>query len=115
MKRLALAVALLFAGCGGSSPTPAPTATPVAAGYITADEYGDDWPFTVAAGTLACYPSGAGDGRLLVTFNTGDGVEYGINGSARSFGFPDPDETLVTDYPDLSGLGVIIERGLTLC
>jgi len=31
----------------------------VPAGYITAGEYGEAWPFTVRAGTLACTRSGA--------------------------------------------------------
>jgi hypothetical protein len=117
--RLMAALLLFVVGCssdGQPARTPAlPTATPRDAGYITAAEFGDAWPFTVPAGTLTCTPSGKADGRLLVTFGTGDGIEYGINGSARDFGFPDPDETIVTDYPDLSGLDPIIERGLRLC
>ncbi len=82
-------------------------------GYVTQSEFGEDWPFSVSAGTLVCYPSG--DGRQFVTFDIGDGIEYGINGQARDFGFPDIDEAVLPSYPDLSGLGPIIAKGLELC
>lgn len=136
MRLLILTVALLMAGCGGSTPTPIivyvtpeptvgqtadPTTVPVATtaaapeGYVSRATYGDDWPFAVPSGTLACYPSGKNDGRLLVTFNTGDGIEYALNGQARSFGFPELDETVLPSWPDASMLGDLIEQGLALC
>ncbi len=51
----------------------------------------------------------------VVACNTGDGIEYGINGQARSFGFPDLDASVLPSYPDTSMLGDIIGRGLELC
>jgi hypothetical protein len=107
--------AVLIASCGGAS-TPTQDAAPEPdPGLITRAEYGADWPFSVASGTLSCVPSGNNDGRLLVTFNTGDGIEYALNGSARTFGFPELDTSVMPDWPDGSSLGPIIERGLALC
>jgi hypothetical protein len=113
---LAVAVAVLLVGaCGGAAATRAPTPEPVDPGYITKAEYGDEWPFTVATGTLVCNPSGNNDGRLLVTFDTGDGIQYALNGQAKDFGFPELDATILKDYPTLVGVLPLIERALKLC
>jgi hypothetical protein len=66
---------------------------------------------------LACYDGAAagGGGRILVTFSAGDGIEYGLNGSALDFGFPDLDATILPAYPDKTGTLDLIELGLTLC
>lgn len=107
-----LILAALVVGCGApitSTPPPAPT---VKVGFVSRATYGDDWPFSVPSGTLACYPSGNNE---LVTFNTGDGIEYALNGQARDFGFPDLDATILPSWPDASMLGDLIAQGLALC
>jgi len=52
--------------------------------------------------------------RQLVTLDTGNGIQYGINGSARSFGFPD---VKAIQKPGTAGIHLqpFIDRGLTLC
>ncbi len=45
---------------------------------VTADEFGDTWPFTVSEGKIHCF-----DSRELV-FESG-GVRYSINGWAETF------------------------------
>jgi hypothetical protein len=118
MKRL-LVIALLLAACSGearSDPTD-PLVTPDP-GYITRTGYGADWPFSVPGGKLACYDgaSAGGGGRILVTFYVEDrGIEYGLNGSALDFGFPELDETILPDYPDKTGILDLIQRGMALC
>ena len=41
---------------------------------LTEEDFGDDWPFTVAAGTVRCVQN-------AVTFDA-DGVTYAVNGRA---------------------------------
>jgi hypothetical protein len=101
----------------GTGATASPSATP-GPGYITREEYGRDWPFSVPAGTLACYDGAAagGGGRINVTFTPrGSGIEYGLNGSARDFGFPDLDRGIMPAWPNTTGLLDLIQRGLDLC
>lgn len=66
------------------------------------------------AGTLSCRQSGA-NGRLVVTFITGDGIEYALNGAAVDFGFPELDATILKDFPSKAGVLPLIERGVTFC
>jgi hypothetical protein len=56
---------------------------------VSAAEYGDRWPFSLEAGTLKCERESASSSRLLVTLDNGDGIMYALNGSAKSFGYPD--------------------------
>ena len=115
MKRFALLVVLAEVGaCGGSSAPAAPTPEAVEPGFITREEYGDDWPFTVDSGTLSCWDDPLSD-RIEVTFDTGDGIEYALNGSAKDAGPPELDETVLTDYPDAIKTLPLIDRGLDLC
>ena len=107
-----LAAVVIVSACGGAAATQAPTSEPVDRGYITKAGYGDEWPFTVATGTLVCSTA---SGRPLVTFDTGDGIEYALNGAAIDFGFPELDATILTDYPSKVGVLPLIERGLQLC
>ena len=112
-----IVLSALLAACGSHAAPPVATATPPPAGYVTLAEYGAEWPFSVPAGTLACYDGAAagGGGRVLVTFTTGNGIEYGLNGSALDFGFPDLDATILPAYPNKVGLTSLIQRGLGLC
>jgi hypothetical protein len=77
-------------------------------------DFGDRWPFTVPAGTLRCVRESLRSDRLFVTLDTGNGIEYGLNGSAREFGFPDGLRIL---KPGKTGADIqpFITRGLALC
>ena len=110
-------VAVLIAGCFVSGPAsrPTPTTEPADPGYITRAEYGSDWPFTVAAGTLSCNMSGGANSRPLVTFSAGDGIEYALNGAAIDFGFPELDAMILEDYPSKTGVLPFIDRASPLC
>lgn len=116
--RLLITAALMPIACSSPAVTAVPeppTAEPPSSSIVvTAEEYGDEWPFTVPSGTLYCYEDLL-EGRQYVTFGTGDGIEYGVNGSARDFGFPEMDETILTDYPDRSKTLPLIDRALELC
>lgn len=104
------AIALLVAACGGSAGATAPS-RPLEPGAITRADLGAAWPFAVDAGELRCNELA---GRPLVTFAV-DGIEYALNGAARDAGFPELDTTVLPSWPDVSGLGPLIERGLELC
>ncbi len=85
---------------------------------VTAEEYGEHWPFSVPEGLLRC----EGEGSLgAVTFEA-DGVTYALNGTARSLtDLPDVHPIWLPDGdapPELNlkkSLGPIIQRGLALC
>lgn len=108
-----LMLALAFTACSLSSDEPNIT-EPEDPGYVTRSDF-ETWPFVPTAGTLSCQPSSNNDGRLLVTIDFGDGIDYAVNGQARSFGFPELDTTVMPAWPDGSSLGPIIEHGLELC
>jgi hypothetical protein len=97
---LPLVLAAFVPGCGG------PTGIDVSAA-----EYGDRWPFELVRGTLRCDNDGA---RKYVTFDAGNGIWYALNGSAKSFGYPD---AKAIQKPSTTGIHLqpFIERGLTLC
>lgn len=103
MLRVALALVLagLVSACSGGV-------------KVTSAEYGAEWPFTIYEGTLDCQRESARSDRLLVTLNDGNGIMYGLNGSAQSFGYPEHRAIL---KPGKTGADVqpFIERGLTLC
>jgi len=115
VRRLAFGAMLVVAACGRNEPTPSRTIEARDPGYISRAEYGDDWPFTVAAGTLSCTPGGGSEGPLLVTFDTGDGIPYALSGRAREFGLRELDETILTDFPSRDGTLPLLMRGLDLC
>lgn len=78
---------------------------------VTRAEFGDAWPFTVAEGRLQCQSDRQ---RKYVTLDTGNGIHYALNGSAKSFGFPD---VASIQKPGTTGVDLqpFIARGLTLC
>lgn len=78
---------------------------------ITATEYGPRWPFTLESGTLRCQKDRT---RQYVTFDDGQGVQYGLNGAARGLGFPDG-LTILKPGKTGADLQPFIDRGLTLC
>lgn len=98
---LAIASLLLLVACGGSGV------------QIHSDEYGELWPFTMSEGSLNCQREDQSSGRLLVTFQT-NGIMYGLNGSARSFGFTDA-KSIMKPGKTGADLQRLIDRGLSIC
>ncbi|MEA1606137.1 DUF2511 domain-containing protein [Pseudomonas spirodelae] len=84
---------------------------------ISADDYGDAWPFTVDEMHLSCFP-----GDALVVADAETGVMYPLNGTAKAkasaLGLEPIDKVWRAD-PDIAGakvsLGPVIEQGLPLC
>lgn len=84
---------------------------------ISADDYGDAWPFTVEEMHLSCFP-----GNALVVSDAETGVMYPLNGVAKAkagaLGL-EPVEKVWRADPDIAGakvsLGPVIEQGLNLC
>lgn len=95
---------------------------------ITAEEYGDAWPFTVSEGQLHCKNNAVG---FLV-----EGVDYGLNGTATSAGlapiepiwkfdmekieemaelFETTVEAMIEEAPLRINIGAVISDGLKLC
>jgi hypothetical protein len=101
MSRLVLAacISAVLVGCGRSTIR------------VTQQEFGERWPFTVPEGRLRCDKDGA---REYVTLDTGKGIYYALNGSARSFGFPDS-KTIQKPGTTGADLQPFIDRGLRLC
>jgi hypothetical protein len=94
---------------------PQPTATP--AGFITREQLGEAWPFTVESGLLAC------NDQQHVTFTAG-GVVYALNGTAKGAidnGAPyQLIDTIWLDSPTPStgpkvSLRSVLDIGLSLC
>lgn len=106
MPRTLIAIGL-FATVGCTTDTPTSDGI-----RVTQTEYGARWPFTVTDGTLRCYTDRT---RQFVVFDTGNGIQYGLNGAARGVGgFPDSKAIM---KPDTFGVHLqpLIDRGLTLC
>jgi len=97
-----------------ASSAQAPATKPDADADVSAEEFGELWPFTVASGTLRCERESQRSQRLFVTLDTGNGIYWGLNGSARSFGYPDGFEILKPGKVG-SDLQPFISRGLALC
>jgi hypothetical protein len=102
------------AGKAARTATVAPPTQEAPRGLVTAAEFGDRWPFTVAEGTLHCL---AGGGRPVVFFTTDD-RRYAINGNARDL----VDGTAIRDSKEIEkktkpGVSVqpLIARALQLC
>ena len=96
---------------------------------ISAEDFGESWPFTVQSGILACKNS-------AVTFTT-NGTTYAVNGIAGSRGYADiepiweynwamleelgkalnvtAEEALAMAGPVRISIGPIIDVGLKLC
>lgn len=97
------------------SATLPPSATPRPRGYVHQDDYGDDWPFTVEDGIVAC------ERGSMVVFRTG-GRTYAVNGTARGFkeeaGYLDFEEIWRDDPTGMLpkvNISPIIDMGLDLC
>lgn len=94
---------------------PKPATAP---GEVTRAEFGDEWPFTVASGTLSCDGS---RGLGSVIFTAPDGTRYGLNGTAQDqLGLPAIDpiwryQPGMAKYELRVDIGPLIDRGLALC
>lgn len=84
-------------------------------GAVSRDQLGDEWPFTVDSGMVAC--DGA-NGVGEVTF-TAEGTTYAVNGLAIQTGQYAEIDTIWADDPTIPGakksIGPIIDLGLALC
>ncbi|NJN72895.1 MAG: DUF2511 domain-containing protein [Limnothrix sp. RL_2_0] len=89
--------------------------------FVTASEFGEQWPLSVHSGTLKCLVPSA------VFFEVDSGVTYTVNGTATAMAqsqnesLPDIEEIWLYDSdPELANLGfrktmILIEEGLKLC
>jgi len=101
-------IALLAVACEGG---PAPADAAPGSLYVSASDFGDEWPLTVTSGTLRC------EAPSVVVFSAG-GVEYGVNGMATTQGYPEIDPIWADDpseYIPKKNIGPLIQRGLELC
>jgi Protein of unknown function (DUF2511) len=98
-----LVTAIELAACGGAPGLP-----------VARADYGDRWPFTIERGTVRCTRDSPQSSRLLVTLDTGTGIQFGLNGAAIAFGFPDVADAL---QPGKTGADVqpFIDLGVPLC
>lgn len=109
MQRIILAIVLaaLLSACGGNPPPPR-------AQQITAEEFGDAWPFQVEEGLLRCE-----QGRVVVFIT--DDATYAVNTAAQS-GRDQKGESILPilrsrpdDPTQLVPLAPITELGEQLC
>jgi hypothetical protein len=81
---------------------------------VTKADYGDDWPLTVESGVLKCLD----DNGLALAIIEVNGVEYQLNGAAKSRGYDDID-TIWSNNPNIPGtrvsLSPLIRKALELC
>lgn len=89
---------------------------------VSAAEFGDEWPFTVASGTVVCEALPSSLEVYNVFFVDGAGVIYPINGIAlgRSDAYDWSEiEAIWTPDPDIVGtrisIGPMIRAGLDIC
>src|SRR5262245_41973470 len=81
---------------------------------VSRADYGERWPFTMEAGTIRCTPEGPQSTRTFVTLDTGTGIQFGLNGAARTFGYPDVTDALQAGKT-LADVQPFIALGLPLC
>ena len=120
LTTILLALPFIIVACSHQQPTSggSSTAQPKLSPNetkISKQEFGNDWPFTVDEGILACKGSG-GVGEVVFTAN---GASYAVNGVAKGTKKYRPIEEVWAENPTVPGtkknIGPIIERGLKLC
>jgi hypothetical protein len=81
---------------------------------ISKEQLGEDWPLTVESGVLKCIED---NGVPLATIEV-NGVEYQLNGAAKSRGYEDID-IIWSNNPSIPGtrlsLSPLISKALELC
>lgn len=84
---------------------------------ISAEDFGDAWPFTFEEAYVACHA-----GRAVTVMDAESGRMYPLNGAAKgkaaALGLDDL-ESVWLDNAEIPGtkvsVGPVIEKGLTLC
>lgn len=80
---------------------------------IRADDFGDDWPFTVANGRVNCFKGG-----YALVFKPDGRMSYALNGGAKADGYPAIDP-IWRDNPDAPGTKInllpAIEAAKDIC
>lgn len=81
---------------------------------ISKEQLGDDWPLTVESGVLKCID----DNGILLAIIEVNGVEYQLNGAAKSMGYENID-IIWSNNPSIPGarlsLSPLISKALELC
>jgi hypothetical protein len=96
---LAAAMTFMIGSSCARTDSPSPDQPPKGR-FVTRQELGDKWPFTVDSGYVDC-PDG-----ISAIFRTGN-TEYGLNGMATSRGFAEPDAIRKSD-PSIPGAMISI-------
>ena len=129
---LILFIGWIFFGVSDTDAVPDKRTPPIKRS-LSSSSFPEPWPFTVPQGTVSCDPRGA------ITFTAG-GKTYGINGFAKTNGFPSPDEIWKLDptyqgkiaeyaealkiseeearkkiVPTRISIGPVLDAGLALC
>lgn len=78
---------------------------------VSAATFGPNWPLTIGGGTLRCAKDGP---RKIALLETGDGIDYALNGAAKSAKFPPADSVLKSGLTP-ADLQPLIDRALALC
>lgn len=84
---------------------------------FSAEDFGNDWPFTFDEGYVACHA-----GNAVTVMDAESGRMYPLNGAAKgkanSLGLDDL-EAVWLDNPEIAGtkisVSAVIEKGLQLC
>ena len=102
-----------------ASPVVVPDEVKDEPGLVTRTDMGDEWPLTVDYGVVACEKHTAGQTVMIATFTGPDGVEYALDGTAKSHTDAADIEPIWADDPEVEGLkisiGPLIDRALTFC
>lgn len=93
--------------------------TSTADNFISSEEYGNDWPFTIPSGTLNCVSNNVQGYQKYYVSISNDGNTWAVNGSARGKDTYRPIEEIWRNNPDSPGSKIsannIIKRGQALC
>lgn len=86
----------------------------LAPNVVIKQDYEPNWPFTIDKGTVECQRESLRSARVFITLDTGNGIAYGLNGSAKDFGFPDSRAIM---KPGTTGVDLqpFIKMGLAIC
>jgi len=87
--------------------------------FISEQEFGNKWPFTIPSGTLSCLSNNINGYEKQFVAISYNGKTWAVNGSARGRDSYRPLEEIWKDNPDTPGakfsMGEVIQKGLKLC